>query len=54
VAAAKPLPSDFQPVLSDFGLVRFVTSAQQTSSGQIAGTPAYGGHAGRTHMTFTP
>jgi tRNA A-37 threonylcarbamoyl transferase component Bud32 len=41
VASEKPLPSDFQPVLSDFGLVRFVTSAQQTSSGQVAGAPAY-------------
>jgi serine/threonine protein kinase len=37
----KPLPSDVQPVLTDFGLVRFLNSAQQTSTGKIAGTPAY-------------
>jgi serine/threonine protein kinase len=37
----KPLPSDVQPVLTDFGLVRYLNSASQTATGQIAGTPAY-------------
>lgn len=37
----KPLPRDFQPVLTDFGLVRFLNSARQTTAGQTAGTPAY-------------
>ena len=41
VAPAKPLPPDFQPVLSDFGLGRFVASAQSTARGLIVGTPAY-------------
>src|SRR5574341_974724 len=37
----KPLPADVQPVLTDFGLVRFLHSTRQTATGQIAGTPAY-------------
>lgn len=37
----EPLPLDFEPVLSDFGLVRFLSSSLQTSSGKIVGTPAY-------------
>jgi tRNA A-37 threonylcarbamoyl transferase component Bud32 len=41
VEAGKPLPADVQPVLTDFGLVRFLHSPRQTSTGQIAGTPAY-------------
>jgi serine/threonine protein kinase len=41
IEANKPLPADFQPVLTDFGLVRFLHSARQTATGQIAGTPAY-------------
>ncbi len=41
VEVNKPLPTDVQPILTDFGLVRFLNSAQQTASGQIAGTPAY-------------
>jgi len=36
-----PLPQDFEPVLTDFGLVRFLNSSRQTSAGQTAGTPAY-------------
>ena len=35
------LPLDFEPVLTDFGLVRFLSSSLQTSSGKIVGTPAY-------------
>src|SRR6185503_7423153 len=37
----KPLPSDVHPVLTDFGLVRYLNSPTQTATGQIAGTPAY-------------
>jgi serine/threonine protein kinase len=42
IVPGKPLPDDFEPVLTDFGLVRFIDSTQHTTgSGQIAGTPAY-------------
>ena len=41
VMAGKPLPGDFEPILTDFGLVRFLNSSRQTSTGVIAGTPAY-------------
>ncbi len=42
IAPGKPLPDDFEPVLTDFGLVRFIDSTEHTTgSGQIAGTPAY-------------
>jgi len=42
IIPGKPLPDDFEPVLTDFGLVRLIDSTQHTTgSGQIAGTPAY-------------
>src|SRR5688572_27393296 len=41
IVPGEPLPLDFEPVLSDFGLVRFLSSSLQTSSGKIVGTPAY-------------
>jgi serine/threonine protein kinase len=41
VMAGKLLPDDFDPVLTDFGLVRFLQSTTQTATGVIAGTPAY-------------
>src|SRR5574339_184787 len=41
VKPGEPLPPDFEPVLTDFGLVRFLNSSRQTSAGQTAGTPAY-------------
>ncbi len=41
IEANKPLPEDVQPVLTDFGLVRFTESSHQTTAGQIAGTPHY-------------
>jgi serine/threonine protein kinase len=41
VEVGKPLPEDFEPVLTDFGLVRFLDASRQTTAGQIAGTPAY-------------
>ncbi len=41
VVAGKPLPGDFEPILTDFGLVKFLNSSRQTTTGVIAGTPAY-------------
>ena len=35
------MPLDFEPVLTDFGLVRILNSSRQTTIGQTAGTPAY-------------
>jgi len=41
VEAGKPLPDDVEPIITDFGLVRFTQSNKQTSTGVITGTPAY-------------
>jgi len=41
ILADKTIPQDFEPVLTDFGLVRFLDANRQTTTGQIAGTPAY-------------
>ena len=41
VSAEGPLPKDVEPILTDFGLVRFAQSTLQTSTGYIIGTPAY-------------
>ena len=41
ILADKTIPRDFEPVLTDFGLVRFLDANRQTTTGQIAGTPAY-------------
>ncbi|HEY5730964.1 MAG TPA: protein kinase, partial [Anaerolineales bacterium] len=41
IEAGEPLPDDFEPVLTDFGLIRFLDSARQTTTGVTAGTPAY-------------
>ena len=41
VEVGELLPEDFEPVLTDFGLVRFLDGSRQTTTGQIAGTPAY-------------
>jgi serine/threonine protein kinase len=41
VEIGKPLPEDFEPVLTDFGLVRFLDANRETTTGRIAGTPAY-------------
>lgn len=41
VSVEKPLPGDVEPILTDFGLVRFTQSNTQTSTGTITGTPAY-------------
>ncbi|HLO33159.1 MAG TPA: serine/threonine-protein kinase, partial [Anaerolineales bacterium] len=37
----KPLTNDVEAVVTDFGLVRVVNAASQTTSGMITGTPAY-------------
>ena len=37
----KPLTSEVEAVLTDFGLVRIVNAASQTASGMVSGTPAY-------------
>ena len=41
VSPDQPLPDDTEPILTDFGLVRFNQSSTQTSTGTITGTPAY-------------
>ena len=41
ITAGQPLPADFIPVLTDFGLVRFLNSIRHSYSGIITGTPAY-------------
>ena len=41
VTAESLLPKDVEPIITDFGLVRFTQSATQTSTGFITGTPAY-------------
>jgi serine/threonine protein kinase len=37
----KPLTSDVEAIITDFGLVRVVNSATQTASGFLSGTPSY-------------
>ena len=37
----KPLPSDVEPVLTDFGLVRLLDSTMHTTAGSVSGTPTY-------------
>ena len=41
IVPGEPLPEDFEAVLTDFGLVRILSSSHQTTIGRIAGTPAY-------------
>jgi len=41
VSAGNPLPADTEPIITDFGLVRFKQSTTQTATGVITGTPAY-------------
>ncbi|HJR80359.1 MAG TPA: protein kinase [Anaerolineales bacterium] len=41
IVPGEPLPVDFEPVLTDFGLVRILSFSQQTTVGRIAGTPSY-------------
>ncbi len=37
----KPLTSDIEAVITDFGLVRIEHAASQTASGMVSGTPSY-------------
>jgi serine/threonine protein kinase len=41
IAAGQPLPSDVEPVLTDFGLARLSFSPDRTAPGLVMGTPAY-------------
>jgi serine/threonine protein kinase len=41
IVPGETLPLDLEPVLTDFGLVRFLNASRQTASGLITGTPAY-------------
>lgn len=41
IVTTEPLPSDVEPVLTDFGLVRLLDSTLHTSTGAVSGTPAY-------------
>ncbi|HEX2990635.1 MAG TPA: protein kinase, partial [Anaerolineales bacterium] len=41
IMPGETIPLDFEPVLTDFGLVRILNSSRQTTLGQTAGTPAY-------------
>jgi len=41
ITAGKPLAEDTEPIITDFGLVRFTQSARQTNTGVITGTPVY-------------
>src|SRR6185295_7753104 len=41
IVPGEPLPADFEAILTDFGLVRILSSSHQTTIGRIAGTPAY-------------
>lgn len=41
IIPGQTIPLDFEPVLTDFGLVRILNSSRQTTIGATAGTPAY-------------
>lgn len=41
IVPGETLPLDLEPVLTDFGLVRFLNASRQTASGLIIGTPTY-------------
>jgi serine/threonine protein kinase len=41
IVIGKPLPEDFEPILTDFGLVRLLDPSHASSTGHIVGTPAY-------------
>jgi serine/threonine protein kinase len=41
IVPGEPLPTDFEAILTDFGLVRILSTSEQTTVGRIAGTPAY-------------
>jgi len=41
IISGEPLPADAEPILTDFGLVRFLSSSLQTSAGNIVINTAY-------------
>ncbi len=41
IVEGHPLPADTQAILTDFGLVRVLDSETHTTTGTVAGTPAY-------------
>ncbi len=41
ISLDKPLTSDIEAILTDFGLVRLEHAASQTASGMVSGTPSY-------------
>ncbi len=41
ITPGQNLPDDFESILTDFGLLRIANSSTQTTSGFVAGTPAY-------------
>jgi serine/threonine protein kinase len=41
VDPAAPLPLEVEPVLTDFGIARFLSNPSLTATGTISGTPAY-------------
>ena len=41
IVVGKPLPEDFEPILTDFGLVRLLDPSHASTTGHIVGTPAY-------------
>jgi len=41
VELGKPLPTDVEPILTDFGLVRLLDSTMHTTAGSVSGTPTY-------------
>ena len=41
IVPGQTIPLDFEPVLTDFGLVRILNSSRHTTVGATAGTPAY-------------
>jgi serine/threonine protein kinase len=41
IVVGKPLPEDFEPILTDFGLVRLLDPSHASSTGHVVGTPAY-------------
>ena len=41
ITPEQPLPSDVDPILTDFGLVRLLDSTLHTTTGSVSGTPTY-------------
>lgn len=41
IRPGQPLPSDTEPILTDFGIARILDATTQTATGTILGTPAY-------------